>query len=57
MESSNNSDMGNYRDNVQRVYHGRLLAYVQATGKEGKVSLSFTAPWLKGDKVSIEVQN
>ena len=57
LESSNNSDMGNYRDNVQRVYHGRLLAYVQATGKEGKVSLSFAAPWLKGAKVSIDVQN
>jgi hypothetical protein len=57
LESSNNTDMGNYRDNVQRVYHGRLLAYVQATGKDGKVSLSFTAPWLKGAKVSIEVQN
>ena len=57
LESSNNTDMGNYRDNVQRVYHGRLLAYVQATGKEGKVNLSFAAPWLKGAKVSIEVQN
>jgi hypothetical protein len=57
LESSNNTDMGNYRDNVQRVYHGRLLAYVQATGKEGKVNLAFTAPWLKSAKVSIEVQN
>ena len=57
MESSNNSDMGDYKDNVQRVYHGRLLAYIQATGKEGKVNLTFTAPWLKDAKVSIEVQN
>jgi len=57
MESSNNSDMGDYKDNVQRVYHGRLLAYIQATGKEGKVNLTFTAPWLKDAKLSIEVQN
>ena len=57
LESSNNTDMGNYRDNIQRVYHGRLLTYVQATGKEGKVNLTFTAPWLKDGKVSIEVQN
>jgi len=49
--------MGDYKDNVQRVYHGRLLAYIQATGKEGKVNLTFTAPWLKDAKVSIEVQD
>ena len=57
MESSNNTDMGNYKDNIQRVYHGRLLTYVQATGKEGIVNLTFTAPWLKDAKVSIKVQD
>ncbi len=55
LEASNNSDMGNYQDNVQRVYHGRLLAYVQSTGKTGKVSLTFTAPWLKEAKVNIDI--
>jgi beta-galactosidase len=57
LESSNNTDMGNYRDNVQRVYHGRMMAYVQSSGKEGKVNLTFTAPWLKEAKVTIDVQN
>jgi len=55
LEASNNSDMGDYTDNVQRVYHGRLLAYVQATGKTGVVTLTFTAPWLKETKVTINV--
>ncbi len=55
LEASNNSDMGNYQDNVQRVYHGRLLAYLQSTGKAGKVSLTFTAPWLKEAKVTIDI--
>jgi len=55
LEASNNSDMGDYSDNVQRVYHGRLLAYVQATGKTGKVNITFTSPWLKGSKVTVNV--
>lgn len=55
LESSNNSDMGNYKDNVQRVFNGRLLAYIQATGKEGKIKIKFTAPWLKETQVIIEV--
>jgi len=55
LEASNNTDMGNYSDNVQRVYHGRLLAYIQSTGNTGKVSLTFTATWLKAAKLNIEV--
>jgi len=55
LEASNNSDMGDYTDNVQRVYHGRLLAYVQATGKTGAVTITFTAPWLKEVKVAIDI--
>jgi len=54
LEASNNSDMGNYKDNVQRVYHGRLLAYVQANGDAGKIKVKFTAPWLKEAIVSVE---
>ncbi|MDR1153663.1 MAG: DUF4982 domain-containing protein [Bacteroidales bacterium] len=48
LEASNNSDMGNYRDNVQRVLHGRLLAYIRLTGETEPVTVKFTAPWLKG---------
>lgn len=55
LEASNNTDMGNYNDNVQHVYHGRLLAYVQSTGKPGKVNLTFTAPWLKETNVTVDV--
>ena len=55
LEASNNSDMGSYSDNVQRVYHGRLIAYVQSTGTTGKINLKFAAPWLKDGKLMIEV--
>jgi hypothetical protein len=48
LEAGNHSDMGNYRDKVQRVFNGRLLAYIQATSNEtGTITVKFTAPWLK----------
>jgi beta-galactosidase len=55
LESSNNADMGNFKDNVQRVYHGRLLAYIKTTGTEGEINLKFTASWLKGTSLAIQV--
>ena len=39
--------MTNYRDNTHRAFHGRLLAYIQATGETGDITVRFTAPWLK----------
>ncbi|WP_367209844.1 sugar-binding domain-containing protein [Sphingobacterium sp. R2] len=48
MEAGNNADMGDYTDNKQRVYHGKMIAYVQALGQSGdKVDIRFTSPWLK----------
>jgi hypothetical protein len=55
LEASNNSDMGDYSDNVQRVYHGRLIAYIQAKEISGKINLKFSAPWLKDAKLVLEV--
>ena len=55
LESANNADMTNYRDNSQRVYNGRMLAYVQATGDQGEVEIDFSAPWLKSAKVSLTI--
>ncbi|WP_455587119.1 sugar-binding domain-containing protein [Bacteroides sp.] len=53
LEASNNSDMGDYTDSVQRVFHGHLLAYIQATGEEGTIHLKFTSPWLKEVQTNI----
>ncbi|MDR2038549.1 MAG: DUF4982 domain-containing protein [Bacteroidales bacterium] len=57
LEASNNSDMGNYRDNKQRAFHGRLLAYIQTTGTEGTVKVKFSAPWLKPVETILSVSN
>ncbi len=53
LEASNNSDMGDYTDNVQRVFQGHLLAYIQATGKGGEINVKFTSPWLKPAQATI----
>jgi len=56
LEASNNSDMGDYTDNVQRVFHGRLIAYVQANGQAGEVKVHFKAPWLKAGVSTLTVK-
>lgn len=56
LEGSNNSDMDNYRDNHHRAYHGRLLAYIQTTGKEDDIRISFTSPLLKGTQVTLKAK-
>lgn len=56
LEGSDNQDMGDYTDNHQRVYRGRLLAYIQSVGKQGPVKLKFTSPLLQGAEVSLQVE-
>lgn len=54
LEGSDNSDMSDYRDNHHRVYHGRLLAYLQTTGKAGAIKVHFTSPLLKGASITLK---
>ena len=53
LESGDNTDMGNYRDNRQRVYHGKLLGYLRSTGDE-PVTVEVTSPLLKGASLIIK---
>jgi hypothetical protein len=55
MESASNTDMTNWRDNVHRVYNGKMLVYIQTSGSAGNVEATFTAPWLESAKVSLSV--
>ena len=56
LEAGNNSDMSDYTDNKHRVYHGKILAYIQATGENGNdmINIKFTSPWLKPAEVNIQ---
>lgn len=52
LEGSNNTDMTDYTDNHQRVYNGRLLAYIQSTGS-GEIKMQFSSPLLKSCELVI----
>lgn len=53
LESGDNSDMGNYHDNRQRVRGGKLVGYLKATG-EGPVTVDISSPLLKPATVVIQ---
>lgn len=53
MEAGNNEDMADYTDNKHRVFHGQILAYIQAIGKGGVATIKFTSPLLKSAEVSV----
>ncbi|SER61924.1 sugar-binding domain-containing protein [Pedobacter rhizosphaerae] len=54
MEAGDNADKGNYTDNKQRAFHGKMIVYIQSTGKAGDdVSVRFNSPWLKTAQVKI----
>ena len=55
LEAGNNSDMGNYRDNVQRAHMGRMMAYIEASG-EGNIEIEFSSPWLKKAGITIHAK-
>jgi beta-galactosidase/beta-glucuronidase len=57
LENSNNSDMTHYKSPSRRLYRGRLLALVQASGTPGPVTVTFIAPWLEKAEVRLEIVN
>lgn len=54
LESGNNTDMTLPVSNRRRVFMGRLMAYVQATGEEGTVTVRFTSPLLQSCTVELK---
>jgi beta-galactosidase len=57
LEAGNNTDMGDYTDTIQRVFHGHLVAYIQANGTSNEpINVKFTSNWLKSTEVSIRVK-
>lgn len=53
LEAGDNSDMGDYTDNVQKTFRGRLLAYVKKNQKSGPVKIVFTSPKLKSVTIAL----
>jgi beta-galactosidase len=47
LEAGDNRDMGDYTDNKQKSFRGRLIAYIKKNGKGGPVKVVLSAPQLK----------
>ncbi len=56
LEAGNTSDMGDYTDNKQRVFHGKMIAYIQSVGKKGNAMVTFKSPWLIETIVKLEIK-
>jgi beta-galactosidase len=56
LEAGNNSDMTDYTDNVHRVYHGHIAAYIEATGEAQPIKVTFSSQWLKPVEVTVNVR-
>ena len=55
LEGGDISDTSNLRDARQRVVRGRLLAYVEATGDDGTITLRVDSPLLDGAETTIAI--
>lgn len=53
MEAGDNSDMGDYTDNRQRVFRGRLTVYVKVGEQPGDISVKLSSPILKGTTLKL----
>ncbi|MCU0455143.1 MAG: DUF4982 domain-containing protein [Bacteroidales bacterium] len=56
MEDSNPSNLEDYKDNRQHAFHGKLLVYLQSTGKTGKVEVKLTSPGLSGTTLALSAE-
>ena len=56
MEDSNPSNIEDYKDNKQHAYHGKLLIYLQSTGKTGPVTVKLSSPQLDGVNVEFDIK-
>ncbi|HEX2099755.1 MAG TPA: DUF4982 domain-containing protein, partial [Candidatus Synoicihabitans sp.] len=56
LEAGNLRDVSDYSDATHQVHHGRIVAYVQATGAEGPVRVRFAAADLPDAEVTLVAQ-
>ena len=55
LESGNPISHEDYQSVKRKVFHGKLLAYIQSTGKPGKIKISITSPELKSQVIVLQV--
>jgi beta-galactosidase len=56
LESGSTSSHESYQSPVRAAVHGRLLAYIQTSGKPGKVTVQLSSPGLITKTVVLTVK-
>jgi len=56
METGDNRDMTNYKSSTRKVFHGRVLCYIEGQNKKGKAVIQFTSPGLLSATTELEVR-
>jgi hypothetical protein len=56
LEASDPTDMGDYTDNRQKAFQGKMTAYLQATGIKGTARVRFTSPGLEPAEITLELR-
>jgi beta-galactosidase/beta-glucuronidase len=56
LESGSNSSHESYQASQRKALHGRLLAYIQTTGKQGSINVQFSAGSLKSSTLTLTVK-
>src|SRR5690606_25007326 len=55
MEAGNNTDMADYTDNRQRVFHGKMIVYLQAKPEStNSAFVKFSSAWLDAAELEIK---
>ncbi len=55
MEAGNNTDMADYTDNRQRVFHGKMIVYLQAKPEStNSAFVKFSSDWLDAAELEIK---
>jgi hypothetical protein len=56
LESGSTTSHESYQANHRKILHGRLIAYIQTSGKPGNISVHFSAIGLKPKSVTLTVK-
>ncbi|MBN2339384.1 MAG: DUF4982 domain-containing protein [Acidobacteria bacterium] len=56
LEASDPTDMGDYTDNRQKAFQGKITACLQATGTKGTAGVRFTSPGLEPVEITLELK-
>jgi beta-galactosidase len=56
MDDSNPVNTESYKDNKQKAYHGKLLIYIQALDKQGKVKIRLSSPGLPDAFIDLDIK-